>query len=1265
MSRNLLWVGWADEEAHLLVSIYGGRVGDCGGLSSGDDVRVLVLPAHGLPGRRSRRTALQWLQSARRDLGLRGPAVILAFEPRAMLEREFSLLRTGSPGVAFVRLPLADADLESVFASVSPLDDQELAHFIRWHSGLQEIWAEQVHKIGNALTDWPSRRDIAAPVVEELRQSVERYAPDQESAMERLMTALEQSEPGEARVALERLQEGLNGTSPSDFPEAPSERAPAPLLRVLVADDQLPADAPLLSGLKARGYLCRLAQDLSEASRLLSEWNPGVILCDLGFPTPAEGRNLMREALGRHVPVVVAISKAELAPGDIPAGVVDCSGAASATDADKIHRLIWSRAPVGASPVGGSTPAAVARSVDALASLFRFKALQWKKLPDAVSSAADYATRVAGTAGTPDEKVAVASDIADTLTPFRGATLSLDQVKDLAISARRLLERAKSLDGWDTVGSLWNSLHATIDQHVHSAARDITEELAQLEMLQQELESVPAAAAVLARLCVVIERLRAQPLTCAIIQDLAGLTNEAASVLPREAAQPLPLAAPLPTNHFRLVIAEDEEIWTEYLKSVVSLLQEQTQGRYTFTAEFCADAAGALGAVQAEPSAADLEGSGGGVQTIAILDMALPSDAAEAEAIARGEGTPSRQHGHRLVREIRQYRRNVPVVIHTTAPQLLADQLDICSYGVPDCQYLVKDSTQPQRLVDAVLHYVRRSDVHVIEFSLVPYGVTIDGIRIGLGEMPFRTFYVLASLSAGGRQYGYTTEVILLELARLFSDDFEYVKGTDNSWKQAQRLASERGAGCWDSNWLLSAAGAIHLWGAKRRDHPHDLARALTEFRKTASLRVWNNSTRLLDLYRRCHSADPTWRGRAFVVDEMPDWDVIAAAFDRVYGGLVPETQSSYPLENLEKHMNEIRSAVHEEFSRHHAFIEPRHEVLTSSLLNDNLVYRVRGDIRLPLASEEEAATSLSIVLGHTGNSEDDALVVELAGEYLSPGGKEAVEERLCVLVVENEESFSIRIRQLLEVAGFRTVAAANTEDAVLVARAHVPDIICLDMHIPATRADFKQSPSSGDRLNGLRALQQIRELLSDRDVKVMVPTTLYDDDRLRQTAVQLAVPVANFVPKGDLTGDLPWESKLLATANRLREEVLTGLLLPPEKSVSMAVITILSDTDSPKSGVTIQIGQNQRTFRKNQRRLALLLLQRAGQEVTFADIEKAVWNTQPAGRARTQLIKHVRKGFAECAGRDLILTTRDQAGKPQGLLLNACVEDTRGLLWP
>ncbi len=81
---------------------------------------------------------------------------------------------------------------------------------------------------------------------------------------------------------------------------------------------------------------------------------------------------------------------------------------------------------------------------------------------------------------------------------------------------------------------------------------------------------------------------------------------------------------------------------------------------------------------------------------------------------------------------------------------------------------------------------------------------------------------------------------------------------------------------------------------------------------------------------------------------------------------------------------------------------------------------------------------------------------------------------RLILIVEDNEKNMKLA-RDVLQFHGFRTVETVNGEDAVIMAREHLPDLILMDISLPgaASLAGTKLGVSRGLKvshaiLNGL-----------------------------------------------------------------------------------------------------------------------------------------------------------------------------------------------------
>jgi hypothetical protein len=313
---------------------------------------VIVVFANRGSGARLQYQGIQWLQRLRRETNALAPALVFSFERLEDLASKFSILKPGTPGTRFVRLPFSFSQLESHLKELTPLTAEELADIVRWHSGLQEeYWNRLAHDSGSLLDEWSEHRKLAEQKLNEWAESIRKYAGDQLSNLRKLEEAFDRS-PEEIRIAIQELEDGLciKSTPPrlgssENLPCAPFSRPPIGFSAIMVADDQGYVDCTI-EDLRSRDYdVASPARSLEEAHSLLSYWHPQVVLADLHFPSWEEGQELLRSSLiAPSVRLVIAVSRARVKSEDLPQGVEDCCGGLDFQDAERIHRLIWRRA---------------------------------------------------------------------------------------------------------------------------------------------------------------------------------------------------------------------------------------------------------------------------------------------------------------------------------------------------------------------------------------------------------------------------------------------------------------------------------------------------------------------------------------------------------------------------------------------------------------------------------------------------------------------------------------------------------------------------------------------------------------------------------------------------------------------------------------------------------------------------------------------------------------------------------------------------------
>jgi two-component system cell cycle response regulator DivK len=89
------------------------------------------------------------------------------------------------------------------------------------------------------------------------------------------------------------------------------------------------------------------------------------------------------------------------------------------------------------------------------------------------------------------------------------------------------------------------------------------------------------------------------------------------------------------------------------------------------------------------------------------------------------------------------------------------------------------------------------------------------------------------------------------------------------------------------------------------------------------------------------------------------------------------------------------------------------------------------------------------------------------------------------VLVVEDNERNLKLVRDVLEYAGYEVIAASSGEQGVTLARERLPDLVLMDLHLPA--------------MDGTEALRVLRDDPRTRGIPIVAVTALaMKDDRER-----------------------------------------------------------------------------------------------------------------------------------------------------------------------
>ena len=91
---------------------------------------------------------------------------------------------------------------------------------------------------------------------------------------------------------------------------------------------------------------------------------------------------------------------------------------------------------------------------------------------------------------------------------------------------------------------------------------------------------------------------------------------------------------------------------------------------------------------------------------------------------------------------------------------------------------------------------------------------------------------------------------------------------------------------------------------------------------------------------------------------------------------------------------------------------------------------------------------------------------------------------RLILIVEDNEKNMKLA-RDVLQFHGFRTVETVNGEDAVIMAREHLPDLILMDISLPG--------------IDGVEATRQLKDEPSTATIPIVALTaSVLQADRAR-----------------------------------------------------------------------------------------------------------------------------------------------------------------------
>jgi CheY-like chemotaxis protein len=676
----------------------------------------------------------------------------------------------------------------------------------------------------------------------------------------------------------------------------------------------------------------------------------------------------------------------------------------------------------------------------------------------------------------------------------------------------------------------------------------------------------------------------------------------------------------------RIVIVEDDAMWAERLEVIVRDVIRRTGASVDPDIEIVTNSKEAIDwAERSKPKRA----SDGDVDfPLILLDLSIP-----ATRDASSDASP--EEGLSLLRELRRYGIQAAVVVITAPWRDLRIHQSMISAGVPE-EWIIYKGEDIECQVESKLNQLIRQLNRQITLRIQegpPYSAIIDGARIELNPADHALLRTIADLSRRKPpdQRWLRPRTILEAMGRDISAQEEEDLSKAESLLENRLLSSAGGS--WAQappEMRVSLLNVARFWAAARKQCPDDVGLSFRKFNGNAPpavKRFLEQAYNWLEPRTAPRQAPADWK--ALNDGQRAGW--LASHF-----GLNPVDSSSQDPSKMVfgQKIGDLRRAIYNRLAAVPRYCHPQAVVETKMVATDR---GSTAEYRIPCRIENDR--------------------------------HKQVQRPLRVLVVEDDDQHREVIRRTLADNGHEVVQATNRDDAIRLAifahKTGAPfDVLSLDLHIPADSEAYSFDPFSGEKSNGVDVLRRIVE--EGIEAKVVVPTTLSNDDELRQYLVDLGVRVSDFVPKGGPD----WEVALVRSIERFGRERIEGAVLPQSDDRSLPVIRILS---SATNRITLEInGQKPKIpLTDNQARFVITLLSSANQIVPYQQLVPAVYGMKLKPERDENRLKSLKRvvqnKLVTAAGLDL-----DQRGthdiienrRGQGYILH-CVVVEKGKLAP
>jgi DNA-binding response OmpR family regulator len=565
---------------------------------------------------------------------------------------------------------------------------------------------------------------------------------------------------------------------------------------------------------------------------------------------------------------------------------------------------------------------------------------------------------------------------------------------------------------------------------------------------------------------------------------------------------------------------------------------------------------------------------------VVILDLGLPRDDADKNT--------SHKIGEKILKMLRDFKPNADVIILTSQSHRISVHRLAAQLGVNPRDYILKDLDWEHDLMDSLrrLKYRLNQELLPLNIELVGqdestgrYIVRVDNIIVPL---PPWLYYVFAVLCRHGQRHGLTAD----RIKELITEEYGYSLEENVS----------------DAIYRLRKAVYEAFQRAERYIEPYHLIRIDEEvagevlYRIPAKVRVVDrelNQASEWEVEIDYHKRKVFINGRPIALKplEFEIFSLLARSNSRVFS------------------IAQIAS-----------FVNCRQDDVQYKV--GQMLDKIARSLGITRKKVEELVCIVPLSSWEAGYQLRTRAVTWLGSESTNNATE------FSVLLVEDDPLWRKTIRQILEEYGYNVFEADSVEEAVQVARAIHPSILCLDLELPEKSGGERKSLDGG-----LKVLKEVSEFIPD--VGAVVITAYAEHGGLRKAVLNAGVRTCDFLQKGEPN----WESKLTHSVHRIKREIETASLLPADmESVPPFQGVIRLNRSQPRQMV-ICLGAEEVIvqFSKNRARLIWTLAEAKGEPVFKDELIETIYESKkpkdPEGALKS-LVDDAREDIKEALRR-------------------------------